>query len=380
MFLVCFSAKDIAIYRVKIMQTKSLSKYQQIAKELKESISSKALKPGCAIPTHRELIDRYQVSAGTIRQALSRLESEGWVRSEHGRGVFVNGNISDGKTPKSLRKSMVGFAVLGSYSGVELVDQLFLNSVTEHVQESGKHVLFGTFDPISPEGIAQFETFLSRVSKVIVSQWINNDVLELLRQWEGKAVILGHVPDSSASYEDFSYVLGDMEGVGYMAAQMLAIYNHKKIAFVVGQTPGKSGELEPVAPRRAMLGMRRACDEYGMEFESFFSTSESENVDIARKIAEKNEVTGIVSHSCRFGYLLHNVLQAKGLVVGEDKSIVCAAGIPDPHSLIKLSLVRVGCGVMATEAAKLLLDDSLPIVHKVVPSTFEKGQTLGFAK
>ena len=41
------------------------------------------------MPSEQELIDRYGVARGTIRDAMDLLRSEGLVRTEHGRGSFV---------------------------------------------------------------------------------------------------------------------------------------------------------------------------------------------------------------------------------------------------------------------------------------------------
>lgn len=61
--------------------------YRQLADHLRDAISD--LQPGDALPAEPELMDTYQVSRPTVRQAVAVLRSEGLVVTTHGRGTFV---------------------------------------------------------------------------------------------------------------------------------------------------------------------------------------------------------------------------------------------------------------------------------------------------
>jgi GntR family transcriptional regulator len=63
--------------------------FKQIADHLRTTILSGQLAPGSRLPSEQELIGRYGVARGTIRQAVNLLRGEGLVRTEHGRGTFV---------------------------------------------------------------------------------------------------------------------------------------------------------------------------------------------------------------------------------------------------------------------------------------------------
>lgn len=63
--------------------------YRQLSAILKEQILSGALAPGDQLPTEAKLVDAYQVSRITVRQALKILAEEGLIRREAGRGTFV---------------------------------------------------------------------------------------------------------------------------------------------------------------------------------------------------------------------------------------------------------------------------------------------------
>jgi GntR family transcriptional regulator len=61
----------------------------QITQRLTDLIEGLNLGEGYALPTERELSERFGVSRITARQALAELEKKGLVRREQGRGTFV---------------------------------------------------------------------------------------------------------------------------------------------------------------------------------------------------------------------------------------------------------------------------------------------------
>ncbi|MCX2967865.1 MULTISPECIES: GntR family transcriptional regulator [Streptomyces] len=63
--------------------------FRQIADQLREAIDRGRFAEGAKLPSEAELVDHFGVSRMTVRNALSMLQSEGLVSSEHGKGVFV---------------------------------------------------------------------------------------------------------------------------------------------------------------------------------------------------------------------------------------------------------------------------------------------------
>lgn len=63
--------------------------YLQIKKELKSKIESKDYPYGSLLPSELELEKCYGVSRITIRQAISELEKEGYVRRARGKGTTI---------------------------------------------------------------------------------------------------------------------------------------------------------------------------------------------------------------------------------------------------------------------------------------------------
>jgi GntR family transcriptional regulator len=63
--------------------------YRQIADQLRDAIGRREFPPGAKLPSERVLMERYQTSRVTVRQAIAVLGAEGLINVEHGRGVFV---------------------------------------------------------------------------------------------------------------------------------------------------------------------------------------------------------------------------------------------------------------------------------------------------
>ncbi|MCM3717653.1 GntR family transcriptional regulator [Fictibacillus phosphorivorans] len=63
--------------------------YEQLKNEIQKMIKDGDLKPDDQIPSERELVEQYNVSRITVRQAINLAEKEGLVKRVHGVGTFV---------------------------------------------------------------------------------------------------------------------------------------------------------------------------------------------------------------------------------------------------------------------------------------------------
>ncbi|MXQ73252.1 UTRA domain-containing protein [Clostridiaceae bacterium DONG20-135] len=63
--------------------------YVVIMESVQNYISDRGLKPGEQIPSEVELMNQFQVSRATVRQAMQELENEGIIEKKHGLGTFV---------------------------------------------------------------------------------------------------------------------------------------------------------------------------------------------------------------------------------------------------------------------------------------------------
>jgi DNA-binding GntR family transcriptional regulator len=63
--------------------------WRQLAAILRGMIESGEIGKGKLLPSQRTLMQRYEVSDGTVKRALALLREEGLIETEIGRGVYV---------------------------------------------------------------------------------------------------------------------------------------------------------------------------------------------------------------------------------------------------------------------------------------------------
>ncbi|MCD8510416.1 MAG: GntR family transcriptional regulator [Bacillus sp. (in: Bacteria)] len=63
--------------------------YYQLEEEIRRSIQSGEFKPGDLLPSEREYSERYEISRMTVRQAITKLATEGLIVRQKGRGTFI---------------------------------------------------------------------------------------------------------------------------------------------------------------------------------------------------------------------------------------------------------------------------------------------------
>lgn len=79
----------------------------QLAGRLRAAVSGGALAPGERAPSIRQLADAAGVNPNTVRAVYQRLEDEGLLRSEQGRGTFVAGPVtSERATRRQLQQEI----------------------------------------------------------------------------------------------------------------------------------------------------------------------------------------------------------------------------------------------------------------------------------
>jgi DNA-binding LacI/PurR family transcriptional regulator len=357
-----------------------IPKYRMIARDIRQAIDDKVLLAGMALPSHSALVKKYNASVSTIRQAINYMAMQGWVKAEHGKGVFV---LEAGHKPQtSMRSTTVGFAVFAP-SYVDALDgrpispwpsptanSMVLHGAAEVLQQNSKELLSGLFPP-EEDSLDRFDRMLQRVSGVLVYQCVNKQVLEIISSHpEVKAVLLGHPPDESVSCDGFSNVCADLTGAGFLGMQALAIHNHKTVAFV---------ELLKGRPHLATLeGVRHACKQYGLELRYELDFHDFNEKQLAQTLAGDPECTGVLVQGDGIAHRVQRELLELGLEVPRDKSIVAIGGIPTyyvgqshPMACVDLQTEELG-----REGARVLLSEQAVCLHKSIPVIFHRGDSL----
>lgn len=105
------------------------ARYLQVADDLREAIRRGTYEPGTLLPSQPELARKYGLNQTSINRAIRALEADGLVRTEHGRGSFVQ----DIPTVKRTRRIPARGRGSGS-SFAEEMRKLGLEPSTELVQ------------------------------------------------------------------------------------------------------------------------------------------------------------------------------------------------------------------------------------------------------
>lgn len=63
--------------------------YEQIVDQIAQLVAEGHLKPGDRLPSERELVERFQVSRASIREAISALEMMGLIEVRSGEGTYI---------------------------------------------------------------------------------------------------------------------------------------------------------------------------------------------------------------------------------------------------------------------------------------------------
>ena len=63
--------------------------YEQIVEQIGQLVAEGHLKPGDRLPSERELVERFQVSRASIREAISALEMMGLIEVRSGEGTYI---------------------------------------------------------------------------------------------------------------------------------------------------------------------------------------------------------------------------------------------------------------------------------------------------
>jgi len=72
---------------LKPIRTKKI--YEQIVDQIGVLVADGKLKPGDRLPSERELVERFQVSRASIREAISALELMGLIEVRAGEGTYI---------------------------------------------------------------------------------------------------------------------------------------------------------------------------------------------------------------------------------------------------------------------------------------------------
>lgn len=201
-------------------------KYRQLKEAILRILSDERYAADQKIPTEEALISQFQVSRGTVRQAIAELESEGVLYKIQGSGTFFSGNMPDAPISNAL------IGVLTPRIDTYIFPKI-IQGITDVAEEKGYHIMLGISPRNPTEEFDCIEKLLAKgIDGLLIDPPFNVAVgaafLEFLKTMTIPVVLM----DVMVDQPELSYVsLDDVEG-GFKATSYLIEAGHRRIACI----------------------------------------------------------------------------------------------------------------------------------------------------
>lgn len=289
--------------------------YLQVSEILMRQILNGNFPPGSNLAAEPDLCIEFGVARGTVRQALAKLEAEGFVRREQGRGTFVIWGETQ-QTENGLVTNQIGLVV--PYVRDSFVSTILLGAE----RAATEHDLSITFK--------HAENNLERQNKVLedlVNQQLAGIILypvnSLKTDGIERMVRSGYplvLVDRYLRGLPTDYVMSDHFGGALRAVQHLIGLGHERIGLVSWRDPSISLE------QRA-AGYRQALVESGLPYEPVL-TCEVEGypsvaVEPLREFLSRSPgVTAVFAVNDQLALAVYKSARELGLRIPEDLAVV----------------------------------------------------------
>ncbi len=311
------------------------SKYEKIARVIREMIASGELTSGSKIPNENELSDRFQVSRNTVRDALGLLLNENLLVREKGRGTFVSqGYASRQETTLGLLMYGLGSPVIGAFT-----DMVFEGARSETGHQSGCRLeLLYTDGQTSARDFMTMARERNMAGIMVMGAKFADEAFFLEVAKRLPLVLLGKIIPGSA----IPAVTPDATLAMRLALEHLFCLGHRRIAYL-------PSFLHHVGYREKLdsfLEIYEAmCHQHGVPFQPCYELGDYEKVILP--VMEKFTPTAVISSSDT-GILAMNTLLNHGYRVPEDVSFMALDDLGKaplanpPMTVVKSDNVDIG--------------------------------------
>ncbi|MDO4261278.1 MAG: GntR family transcriptional regulator [Eubacteriales bacterium] len=110
------------LFNKKLDRNTPIPLYFQLKNIILEDIKNQEFSVGDLIPTENELVEFYNISRSTVRQAISELVQEGWLTRKASKGTFVTKPEQRSSFIRSFEPFYQQISRLGKTPRTELID------------------------------------------------------------------------------------------------------------------------------------------------------------------------------------------------------------------------------------------------------------------
>ena len=243
-------------FKLNFKRKDSPALYEQLVGHFRTRILDGTLPPGTRLPSELALVKEYDISRGTIRQAMAALVNEGFLERVPGRGTFVR-QPGRSQSAASVRQNRIGLLLSYPNSELDLDIMIGVESVTK---SRGYQVSLA----FTEEDVEQQTQDIERLraddtSGLIVfplSDIAYDPAIWQLQEQQVPFVLI----DRYFAQLDSDYVVSDNVRGAYRATEHLIILGHRRVAFCYHTF----GTLETTSVRDRFDGYCRALAGYGL--------------------------------------------------------------------------------------------------------------------
>ncbi|BBF45051.1 transcriptional repressor of arabinoside utilization operon, GntR family [Lachnospiraceae bacterium KM106-2] len=331
---------------------KGPAKYLILKDDIKQDIMSGIIKPGDKIASENELALQYDVSRHTVRKALSILQNEGYLETEHGRGTYCKESLrTQGRTND--------IAVITTYISDYIFPRLISGIDTVLAEEGYSILLKNTGNSQQVQQRILEEIIAKKVDGIIIEPskseifCSHESVFKRLDQLKIPYVFLqGIYPQM----KDAPHILMDDEKGAYLLTKYLIEQGHRNIVGIFKIDDMQGGQRNK-GYSKALMEARMM---YDPENVILFHTEDRQSKPtgmIEAFIKEKKKMDAIVCYNDEIALEIIQVLMKYGIrvpedisITGYDDSILAESG---PVKLTTIAHPKERLGQMA---AKLLIE------------------------
>jgi len=234
--------------------------YVHLLTELRQQIFDGRLPEGSRLPSEAELSDTYDVSRGTVRQALGILTNEGLIERVKGSGSYVRPRNGVAATAFSPFSKQIGLVL--SHSSDQLNMEILIG-VEKGAKGRGYQVVFSYAEANADQQRRDIQRLIAdEVDGLIVFPVGEDAAHEGIAQLKADNVPFVLV-DRYFPNLDSEYVVADNYEGGYRATEHLLILGYRRIAFVYAH----SSRLMVTSIRDRWAGYRAALEHYGLPYD-----------------------------------------------------------------------------------------------------------------
>lgn len=327
------------------------SKYEMVKQHILSLLRQNIIAFGEKLPSEHELMDQFNVSRNTIRQAFAELSSAGLIYKEQGKGTFSK------YLPKNQNEKKI-VAVITTYISDYIFPEIIFG-IEEVLSADGYSMLLANTNNNKDKetqilkNIIQHEV-VGLISEPTLSaqENINLPLFNELKQKNIQTVFI------NACYPDVasSSVLLDDEKAGFIATEYLLQLDHTRIAGIF-----KKDDIQGLKRRSGFLA---AMSQYGINPDPAL-LAEYETVNeyfqpykLAKSLLrQENRPTSFVCYNDNIAIMVIQAIKDCGLTVPGDISVV---GFDDSRKAVetdvKLTTVVHPKLEMGRRAAALMID------------------------